>query len=539
MRLSILKPLAIAAMTLGPLDALADTPPDTLVIVREISSISDWDPAVSQILDVNEINNDVYERLIGFDPRDPAELKPILAESWDVSEDGTTITFHMREGVKFHSGNPVTSADALYSFRRLLLLGREPSANMRTLGFDENNLDAGLTAPDPMTFVVKPQIALAPSFVINLLSSSSFAIVDSKLVQAHEENGDFGSTWLSNRANGEESAASGPYMISSYRAAELVMLTRNDDYWQFTPAMKRVIFQHVPEAGTQRLLLEKGDADVAFNLTATDAEALETVEGVKVAYEPSRKILYFGFNTKFKPFDDPRVTKAMRYLIDYEGLSQTIMKNIGTVHQTFIPDPYLGVINETPFSLDVEKAKALLAEAGLPDGFEFTFTAYNRKPEMDLATSFQATAAKAGVKVNVVNLPVSQTIPLYRDQKLEALQLSYSAGYGDPNATASKFTLNPGALPDAAADSQWPSEMTYRLGWYPKELSEMTVAAAQEVDIEKRKKMYEDLQRAAWEDSPFIFLFQTTQAIGLADNVDGYLYGNRGTDISFAAVTKK
>jgi peptide/nickel transport system substrate-binding protein len=536
---SLIRPLMFAALTLGATPALAETPADTLVIVREISSISDWDPAVSQILDVNEINNDVYERLIGFDPRDPAELKPILAESWEVSEDGSSITFKMREGVTFHSGNPVTSADALYSFRRLLLLGREPSANMRTLGFTEENLDAGLSAPDPMTFVVTPQTDLAPSFVINLLSSSSFAIIDSELVKQHEENGDFGSTWLSNRANGEESAASGPYMIQAYRPAELVMLTRNDDYWQFEPAMRRVIFQHVPEAGTQRLLLEKGDADVAFNLTATDAEALQEVEGVKVAYEPSRKILYFGFNTLFEPFDDPRVTKAMRYLIDYEGLSQTIMKNIGTIHQTFIPDPYLGALTETPFSLDVEKAKELLAEAGLEDGFEFTFTAYNRKPEMDLATSFQATAAKAGVKVNVVNVPVSQTIPMYRDQQLEALQLSYSAGYGDPNATASKFTLNPGALEGADPDSKWPSEMSYRLGWYPKELSEMTIAAAQEVDEAKRAEMYEELQRAAWEDSPFIFLFQTTQAIGMAEEVEGYLYGNRGTDISFAAVTKE
>ena len=270
----LFKPLLFAALTLGASITQADTPDDTLVIVREISSISDWDPAVSQILDVNEINNDVYERLVGFDPRDPEELKPILAESWDVSEDGSTITFKMREGVTFHSGNPVTAQDALYSFRRLLLIGREPSANMRTLGFTEENLDVGLSAPDDMTFVVKPQTTLAPSFVINLLSSSSFAIIDSKLVMEHEENGDFGSTWLSNRANGEESAASGPYMIQTYRPAELVLLTRNDDYWQFDPAMKRVIFQHVPEAGTQRLLLEKGDADVAFNLTATDAEAL-------------------------------------------------------------------------------------------------------------------------------------------------------------------------------------------------------------------------------------------------------------------------
>ncbi|PZO79461.1 MAG: ABC transporter substrate-binding protein, partial [Mesorhizobium amorphae] len=185
---------------LGTAGAQAETPPDMLVIAREISSIADWDPAVSQILDVNEINNDIYDRLVGFDPRDPKDLTGALAESWQVSEDGTSITFKMRPGVTFHSGNPVTANDVVYSFRRLLLLDREPSASMRAMGFTKENIDAGLSAPDEATFVLKPPLKLAPSFVLNLVSSSPFAIVDSVLVQENEKNGDFGSAWLSNRS---------------------------------------------------------------------------------------------------------------------------------------------------------------------------------------------------------------------------------------------------------------------------------------------------------------------------------------------------
>lgn len=518
--------------------ALADTPPDTLVVVREISSISDWDPAVSQILDVQEINLDIYDRLVGFDRRSGDDLIPMLAESYDISEDGGTITFKMREGVTFHSGNPVTAADAVYSLRRLLLLGREPSSSMRQLGYTPENIDANLTAPDAMTFVMTLPEKLAPSLVITMLSSASFSIVDSKLLQENEKEGDFGSAWLSDRASGGMSAGSGPFMIQTYRPQEMVVLSRNDAYWQFTPEMKRVIFRHVPEAGTQRLLLEKGDADVAFNLTSNDAADLDKLDNVKVAYFPSRKILYFGFNVLNKPFDNPKVIQAMRYLIDYDGLSKTIMKDIGTVHQTFVPSGWLGALDENPFSLDVAKAKALLAEAGYPDGFEFTFTAYNRKPEMDLATSFQATAAEAGVKVNVVNAPVSQTIPLYREQKLQSLQLSYSGGYADPHATTSKFAYNPGALPGADKTKAWPSELTWRLGWFPTELSEMTLAASRELDAEKRAKMYQDIQRAQWEQGPFIHLFQSTQALGMGEKVNGYLFGSRGADVSFAAVTK-
>lgn len=538
MRSLILGFAALAAIALVPRETIAKTPDDTLVIVREISSISEWDPAVSQILDVNEINTGIYDRLVGFDPRDPAELSPMLAEGWTVSDDGHEITFTIRKGVKFHSGNPLTAQDVLYSFRRLLLLGREPSSNMRALGFTKENLDESLSAPDSDTFVMKVPETFAPSFVINMLSSSSFAVLDSALLKEHEKDGDFGSAWVSNRSNNEPSAGSGPFKIATYRAGDLVILARNDDYWLFKPDMKRVIFRHVPEAGTQRLLLEQGDADVAFNLTATDAAALDAQDGVRTEYLPSRKILYFGFNTMFKPFDDPRVTEAMRYLIDYKGLEKTIMRNIGTIHQSFIPKPYLGYLDETPYELNVEKARELLAEAGLPDGFEFTFTAYNRKPEMDLATSFQATAAEAGVKVNIVNLPVSQTIPLYRDRKLEALQLSYSAGYGDPHATASKFAFNPATLAGADPEAKWPSELTWRLGWAPKDLTEKTVAASRELDAEKRKQMYVDLQKEAWAKSPFIFLFQTSQALGMRDNVHGYIYGARGTDINYAAVTK-
>ena len=99
--------------------AFAETPADTLVIVREISSISDWDPQVSQILDVQEINLDVYDRLVGFDRRTGGPAIPMLAESYTVSEDGSTITFKMRPGVKFHSGNPVTAFCELASTDKL------------------------------------------------------------------------------------------------------------------------------------------------------------------------------------------------------------------------------------------------------------------------------------------------------------------------------------------------------------------------------------------------------------------------------------
>ena len=329
--------VALSLTVLGASPAvMAETPGDTLVIAREITSIAEWDPAVSQILDTQMINLDIYQRLVGFDPQDADELKPMIAESWEISPDGTTITFMIRDGLTFHSGNPVTAEDVLFSLRRLLLIGREPSSSMRQLGYTEENIDELLKAPDARTFVMTLGETLSPSLVISMLSSASFSVVDSKLLLEHEEEGDFGTKWLSDRSGGQQSAGSGPFMIATFRPGELVVLDRFDDFWLFEPAMKRVIFRHVPEAGTQRLMLEQGDVDVAFNLTATDAAELneDADDGVTIEYHPSRTVNYLAFNTTMEPFDNPEVIRAMRYLVDYdEQLGKVTAEDIMDVAQ--------------------------------------------------------------------------------------------------------------------------------------------------------------------------------------------------------------
>lgn len=535
----------LLAAVLGVVTALASpvsfaaTPRNTLVIAREISGIGDWDPAVSQIVEVGEINTDIYDRLLGYDPRDPKELGPQLAESWTVSPDGQTFTFVIRSGVKFHSGNPLTAHDVAFTVKRMLLIGREPSTGLVQIGMTKENIDDNARATDDRTFVLKTPERLATSYILNLMSSSAFGVVDKKLLEQHADNNDFGSKWLSRRGTNDASAGSGPFKIHTYRASELVVLERNPNYWRFPVPMARVFIRHVPEAATQRLLLERADVDIAYNLIAQDVEALRSVAGVVIREYPSRRIQYFGFNTAVKPFDDPRVREAMKYLIDYEGLEATTMKGLGKVRQTFIPSGYLGALEEKPFRLDVEKAKALLKEAGLPDGFSFRLLAYNRLPEIDLATAFQATAAKAGVKIDVVTMPGSQVIPLYRDRKLDALLLSYYGQYADPHATASKFAFNPAALPEADPNQKWPSELTWRLGWAPKELTEMVAAASREPEEARRVAQYHAIQRLYFKTAPFAQIFQSTSAMGMREGVEGYQSGTRGADTTVANVSKR
>ena len=526
------------AMLLAP--AQAATPRDTLVIAREISAIADWDPAVSQILDTQEINSDMYERLVGYDPRKAGSpLAGIIAESWVMTPDGKQFTFRIRKGVKFHSGNPLTAEDVAYTFKRIISLDREPSTNLRQIGITKENVDNFARAFGDDVFVLSLPDAYATTYILNLLTSAYFGIVDKKLLEANAQGGDYGSKWLSRRTGQEPSAGSGPYRITNFRASDTLILERNDAYWRFKSPLRRVIFRHIPESGAQRLLIERGDADMAFNLTAQDIEALQVKPGTKVELFPSRRVLYAGFNTVVKPFDDPRAVKAMKHLMDYQTWEKTLMRHQGTVHQSFIPNGIMGSLKDHPFKYDVARAKELLAEAGLSQGFSFKLNVVNRRPEIDMATSFQASAALAGVKVEVVMMPPSQLIPLYRDRKVDALMLSFYTPYGDPHATANKFAYSPGGMPGAKPGESYPSELTWRLGWTPTDLSVKVIAATKESDPKKRTALYADIQRQYWETSPFAQTFQAVQAIGMRGNVENYRYGSKGGDTSFAFTSKK
>ena len=541
----LFRPLRAAASSLCLAAALssvthAATPRDTLVIAREISSIADWDPAVSQILDTQEVNSDIYERLVGYDPRKAdSPLVGIIAESWVVTPDGKQFTFRIRKGVKFHSGNPLTAEDVAYTFKRIITLDREPATNLRQIGITKDNVDNFARAFDGDIFVLSLPESYATSYILSLLTSTYFGIVDKKLLEANAQGGDLGSKWLSRRTGQEPSAGSGPYRISNFRASDTLVLERNDSYWRFRAPLRRVIFRHIPESGSQRLLIERGDADMAFNLTGQDIEALQGKVGAKVQFFPSRRVMYAGFNMLVKPFDDVRVRKAMKHLIDYDIWEKTLMKHQGSVHQTFIPAAIMGSLKERPFKYDVARAKALLAEAGLAQGFSFKMNVANRRPEIDMATAFQASAALAGVTVEVVTMPPSQLIPMYRDRKVESLLLSFYTPYGDPHATANKFAFSPGGLPGAKPGENYPAELTWRLGWTPTDLSVKVIAATKESDPKKRTALYADIQRQYWETAPFAQTFQSVQAIGMRADVENYRYGSKGADTSFAFTSKK
>ena len=221
--------LLASALAIAPA-AYAETPADTLVVAATIDDIISLDPAQSFEFSGNDVNNNTYDRLVDFDPLDLDKgFQPSLAESWEVSEDGMSITFTMREGVTFHSGNPVRAEDAAWSLQRAVKLNKTPAFILTQVGFTPDNVEEKIVA-DGNTLTLNLDKPYAQSFVLNCLTANVASVIDKELVMQNVEGEDLGNTWLSTN-----DAGSGPYVLAAWRANEVVQLTAFEEYFRARP----------------------------------------------------------------------------------------------------------------------------------------------------------------------------------------------------------------------------------------------------------------------------------------------------------------
>ncbi|QPM92275.1 putative D,D-dipeptide-binding periplasmic protein DdpA (plasmid) [Pseudooceanicola algae] len=450
------------------------------------------------------------------------------AESWTVSEDGMTISFTMKEGREFASGNPITAEDAVFSLVRAVKLNKSPAFIIGQLGLTAENADANIVQTGPMTFDFIMDKPYSPSLVLYCLTATVASVVDKTLAMEHEADGDFGYEWLKTNY-----AGSGPFMISDWRPNEAVILQRNPNYSGDAPAMERVVYRHIPETSTQRLLLEKGDIDIARNLTAEDISALEDNEDVKIESGAKGSLYYLGMNQKSEYLSVPEVRQAMKYLIDYDTIANTIMAGKVKVHQGFLPEGFLGAYNENPFSLDVEKAKALLAEAGLEEGFKVTMDTRNTPEITAMAQAMQQSMAQAGIELELIPGDGKQTLTKYRARNHDIYIGRWGPDFQDPHTNASTFAYNPDNADDAAS-----KPLAWRNAWDIPELSAATDAAMVEADADARAEMYIEAQKSVMETGPFVIYAQEIEVMGERANVEGVVVGPSFNDNNFAHVTK-
>ncbi|MBB4267298.1 ABC transporter substrate-binding protein [Roseospira visakhapatnamensis] len=506
---------ALVPLGMMAASARAATPADMAVIAWQIDELSTLDPAEVYEFAGAEIVANVYDRLVYYDIDAPDTIHGGIAERWDISEDGRTFTFHIREGITFHSGNPVTAHDVAWSLQRVVRLNKGPAYILGEFGLTAETVDEQVRAVDDRTLVFETDRRYAPSFVLNCLGSWVSSVLDSKTVMAHAEGDDLGNGWLKTQV-----AGSGPFTLGVWRPSEMVVLDRFEDYWRGAPAMKRVALRHVPVSASQRLMLEKGDADIARNLSPDDLTALAETADVGLRSVPQGAIYYLGLNQKNPILAKPEVREALKWLIDYDGIERAILQGTKVQHQSFLPAGFLGAIDDRPYTLDLDKARALLAEAGLPDGFAVTMDVRNTYPTVEISQAIQAIWAQAGIVLEIIPGDNRQTLTKYRARQHDIYIGRWAPDFLDPHANAAGFAWNP----DNGEDSPH-RLLAWRNAWDIPEMTARTEAALAEPDVETRGAMYEALQRDHQATSPFVLMFQDIAVVAERAGVTGFEVG--------------
>jgi peptide/nickel transport system substrate-binding protein len=517
---------AIALTLLAAHPAFAVTPADTLVEGFAIDDIITMDPGEAFELSTAEVTSNTYDLLVRLDLNDTSKIVGDLAESWTVSDDGLTYTFKLKQGLKFASGNPITAEDVAFSFERAVKLDKSPAFILTQFGLTGDNVTEKAKAADESTFVFTVDKPYAPSFVLNCLTATVASVVDKKLVLEHvapvtpsdeyKYDNDFGNGWLKTGY-----AGSGAFKMREWRANEVVVLERNDNYHGEKAPLARVIYRHMKESSGQRLALEAGDIDVARNLEPGDLDAISKNAELATTAAPKGTVYYISLNQKNPNLAKPEVVEAFKYLVDYDAIGSTLIKGIGEIHQTFLPKGVLGELDEKPYTFDVAKAKELLAKAGLADGFTVTMDTRNTQPVTGIAESFQQTLGQAGVKLEIIPGDGKQTLTKYRARTHDMYIGQWGQDYFDPNSNSETFTINPDN-----SDEGKNKTLAWRNAWdVPKELSDMSKAALLEKDSAKRADMYKSLQKAVLEKGPFVIIFQQTEVAGYSAKLKGFKLG--------------
>ena len=346
------------------------------VVVAMGSGFSTLDPGYVYEKYPPMIVNACYETLFKFYSNDGAP-EPCLADTYEFSEDGLTLTVTLKDGITFASGNPMTSADVAFSINRCKNLQGNPA-------FIADTIDS-IETPDEKTIVFR--LNQQDSAILSKLTYSSLSVLDSAVVK---ENGgtdaeDAATTDTAQSYLDTTSAGSGMYVMTSYTPDEEVVLEKNPNYWGKATNVDKYIIKIQPDSNTQMMTLSTGDIDVALNLTDDTLEELGSAENVEIVNGTTKMIGFVMMNMNEEyggPVSNPDVQKAIRKALDYSGIRMICGDGTLTPY-SIIQDGFMGSKGTRPDDYtNIEEAKQLLADAGYPDGFDPNITLFISKQNL-------------------------------------------------------------------------------------------------------------------------------------------------------------
>lgn len=489
--------------------------PKTVVIGAQ-SDLITLDPGNMYEPYANMISYAAYDMLYRVKSGTMGTPEPSVATEVAIDDSKTVYTFKLRDDVVFASGNKLTSKDVAWSVNRVL--------NMKDSNAYSNVKNVSkVEAPDDYT-VVFTLAEPDASFLVKL-TSNAFCILDSEVVKQHggsDSGSDTAKTWLDTT-----SAGSGPFVIKSWTPKEQLVLEKNANYWGKASNIDTIILKEMPSVDAQITALQNGEIDIALGLNSETAKQLEGKEGITISNGATALMtfLVMSRDQALSPeMSNPKVQEAVRYALDYEGYL-TLGGEGCTIPLNFVQNGFSGALTRDPGSRDLEKAKALMAEAGYADGFDITLTCANNNSEglewSTIAQKVKQDLAEIKINVNIETLEATLVYEKMRDASMPLYVMFWSPDYYDIN---NQFAFLPGTGENGTA---YGNRTKWELTAENQPLWDLANKIQTETDSDKRAEYSEELQKLFDQDNPFAFLLQHPKTFAYNSNaLDNVTYND-------------
>ena len=480
---------------------------DTLVFGRGSDSVG-LDPALETDGESFKVCDNLYETLVTYAPGS-TQVIPQLAHSWSVDEAGLEWTFHLRTDVSFHDGTPFNAEAMLFSLGRQFFpdhpfhkLAAGSYQYWKDMGMDD--MIADMTAPNDSTFVIQLATPNAP-FLSNL-GMNFCAAVSPTAVRKH------GADYF------KYPVGTGPFRFVEWLKDERIILARNDTYWGTAPQIGRLVFRAIQDPSVRYLELRAGSLDGMDNLSPEFLDELRADDQIKLLTQPGMNIGYLAMNMEKPPFDDVRVRIAVNHAVNKQSLVDNFYGGLAEAAKNPIP-PMMWSYNDDiePYAYDPDRARQLLAEAGLANGFETELWAmpaarpYMPQPEK-IAQAIQADLAQVGIDARIVSPEWATYLDKVFKGHHDMCLLGWTGDNGDPDNFLYVLLDKLAAIKPAQNVAFYKSD----------ELHEILVAARRETDLTHRTQMYRQAQEIIHDDAPWVPLVHATQTMAFREGVEGF-----------------
>ena len=471
------------------------------------------------------VMNNLYDTLIA-PTEDGLGLQPGLATKWDVSADGKTVTLTLRPGVKFADGSPMLASDVVWSLDR----ARDPKAgawngllgSIASVAGSGETVTLTLKHPDP---TLLPALATFNSGIMpqKLFEAAAGATPDDKA-----------------KAFAEKPIGTGPFMLTAWQRGVSMTLKRNPHHWKMAadgkalPYLDELEFQILPDDSTRLLKLKAGELDGAEFIPYARVKELQADSNLRMELWPSTRVAYLTFfcgatlkDGKPNPLSNPKVRQALNYAVNKDAVIQIVTLGLGKPMRSFMSSTTPLFAGQELYKTDMAKAKALLTEAGFPNGFETAiYSLSGNADQASMLAIVQQMWGQLGVKLRIDQVDNPTLTARYREENFSMRTAAWTNDIADPSQIASYFAYYPNIH---ALHSQWQDA----------KVDALYTQSQEEIDPAKRAAQYKELQQRYAEAAPILFLYETPYPVAFRKAAKGFVQLPLGNNLFEGAYVDK